>query len=198
MSSVPWNGKTIALDIGQVCISLHFDRCFRAFGMEPGAELNPEFLLACRKLAIGAIEEGAWLDLVCSLLGGRLSREQARDAWNQMLGPSLPGMKEAVETLLSKGYRFAYLSDTSTIHMAHFLRTNDFCHLVSGGVFSYEAGDEKPGAAMYESFERKYGVPCLYTDDKQCNIDGALKRGWRAELFTSPAKFLESALTNPP
>ena len=198
MKSVPWNGKTIALDIGNVCISLHLDRCFRAFGMEPGTELNPDFLIACRKLAIGSVDERAWLNLVCSHLGGRLTHDQARDAWNQMLGPSLPGMKEAVERLLSMGYRFAYLSDTSTIHMTHFFRTNDFCHLVSGGVFSYDAGDEKPGVAMYESFERKYGVPCLYTDDKQCNIDGALKRGWRAELFTSPAKFLESALSNPP
>lgn len=198
MNSVPWNGKTIALDIGNVCISLHFDRCFRAFGMEPGAELDPEFLLTCRKLAIGAIEENAFLDTICAHLGGRLDREQARHAWNQMLGPSLPGMKDAVEKLLLLGYRFAYLSDTSTIHMTHFFRTNDFCHLVSGGVYSYEEGDEKPGAAMYEAFERKFGTPCLYTDDKQCNIAAALARGWRAELFTSPAKFLESALSNLP
>jgi hypothetical protein len=35
-------------------------------------------------------------------------------------------MKDAVERLAAMGYRFAYLSDTSTIHMTHFFRTNDF------------------------------------------------------------------------
>ncbi len=95
--------------------------------------------------------------------------------------------------MVSAGFRFIYFSDTSSIHMSHFFRSNDFCHLVSGGVFSHEVGAKKPEAKMYETFERDYGKPWLYIDDRQCNIDAALERGWNARRFTSPDT-LRSAL----
>jgi hypothetical protein len=87
-SPVEWTGKIIALDIGRVCISLHFDRCFEAFGMKPGDELSPDFLMLCRELAVGAIEEGPWIEKVRRMRGNGMSAEQVRDAWNLMLGPS--------------------------------------------------------------------------------------------------------------
>jgi len=198
MKSVPWNGKTIALDIGCVCISLHRERCYKAFGVKNGEIPPMGFLLSCRELATGRIAEGEWLKQISKMSEGRLSPEQVRDAWNSMLGDSIPGMKDAVKEILLMGYRFAYLSDTSSIHMTHFLRTNDFCHLASGGIYSYEVGAEKPENAMYEAFERKYGKPVYYTDDIQKNIDAALARGWRAELYTSPENFLHSIVSNPP
>ncbi len=193
-----WNGKTIALDIGGVCISLHNDRCLESFGLDPATVPPAEFMESCALLGMGKLDEAAWLDRLSALFGGKFSHEQLRDGWNAMLGPSQPGMKEAVETILSMGYKFVYLSDTSTIHMTHFFRTNDFCHLISGGVFSYDVGGLKPNPPMYEEFERRYGKPCYYTDDLPQNIEAGLKRGWRSFRFTSPQDFLKDFLQDPP
>ena len=52
-----------------------------------------------------------------------------------------------------------------------------------GGVFSYEAGRHKPDSAMYEEFEKRFGIPFLYVDDLQANTDAALSRGWSFKLF---------------
>jgi len=193
-----WNGKTIALDIGGVCISLHNDKCLRAFGLDPSTVPPAQFFESCALLSKGLIDEKAWLDNLSSLFEGRLSHESLRSAWNAMLGPSQPGMKEAVEKIISLGYRFVYLSDTSTIHMTHFFRTNDFCHLISGGVFSYDVGALKPESPMYEEFERRYGKPCYYADDLPHNVEAGLKRGWRSFRFTSPEAFLADFLGDLP
>lgn len=194
--SVALNGKIIALDIGGVCISLHFEKCYEALGLEEGSPQTALLIDAGKLLGCGRINEQEWLDMASGFLEGRFPQSYIRDAWNMILGPSVLGMKDAVEFLhYSKGYRFAYLSDTSSMHMAHFFKTDEFCHFVSNGIFSYETGVQKPDAMMYETFERKFGVPCFYTDDTQKNIDAAVAREWHAELFTNAEKFLKSVLT---
>ena len=193
--SVEWNGKIIALDIGGVCVSLHFEKCYEALELEDGSPQITMLIEVGKQLGYGRINESDWLDVVSAILGGRFSQSYIRDAWNMILGPAIPGMKDAVEFLYySKGYRFAYLADTSSTHIAHFFKTNEFCHLVSDGIFSYEEGVRKPNAKMYKTFENKLGIPYFYTDDTQENIAAAVARGWHAEHFTNAEKFLESVL----
>ena len=195
IKAAEWNGKIIALDIGGVCISLHFEKCYEALGLEYSSPQMTRIMDAGSKLGCGRINEQEWLNIAFVILEGRFSQSYIRDAWNMILGPAIPGMKDAVEFLsYSKGYRFAYLSDTSSMHMTHFFRTNELCHLVSDGIFSYEVGVQKPDAMMYEAFVQKLGVPCFYTDDTHKNIDAAIARGWCAEHFTDPEKFLKSVL----
>lgn len=190
-----WNGKIIALDIGGVCISLHFEKCYEALGLEYSSPQVALLLDAGKQLGCGRIKEQEWLDMASVILEGGFSQSYIRDAWNMIPGPAIPGMKDAVEFLYySKGYRFAYLSDTSSIHMAHFFRTNEFCNLIHGGIFSYEVGVQKPDAMMYKTFENKLGMPCFYTDDTPHNIAAAVARGWRSEHFTGTEKFLKSVL----
>jgi FMN phosphatase YigB (HAD superfamily) len=190
------NGKVIALDIGGVCVRLRFDKCYQALGIDESSPQAGSFFKVGRELGKGAIIEAEWLARSIRIFNGRFSGEQIRDAWNLVIGAAVPGMKRAMEALLARGYRFAYLSDTSSVHMDHLFRTKTFVRQSMGGVYSYEVGISKPGLAMYEAFENTFGLPCFYTDDSQVNVDAALSRGWRAELFTNSRQFLEAITIN--
>ena len=160
-SSLGKEERIVALDIGGVCISLHPDRILRSLGLSPLLQPPARFLEACTEI------------------------------WNSMIGPDIPGMADAVRSLLARGgYRFVFFSNTSAMHLMQVLRMCSFCHLVTGGVFSYEAGTMKPDPGMYEAFEKTYGVPCLYFDDRKENVEAALRRGWPARVFTSSESFL--------
>ncbi len=177
--------KIAALDIGDVCISIHPDRIVKALGIS-ALSLLPTAKDIMRQTETGTISSEKFLDRFEEYTKHKFSRAELVRIWNSMLGESLPGMADAVRKAIANGWRFIYFSNTSALHMAHFLSTNDFCHLVTGAVFSYEAGAMKPDAAIYEAFEAQYGVPDVYFDDRKENIDAALKRGWNAVHFKSP------------
>ena len=60
-----------------------------------------------------------------------------------------------------------------------------FAHLISGAITSFEVGKQKPHAAMYRAFEEKYGIPALYIDDRENNIQAGLNYGWNCHQFTT-------------
>ena len=69
-----------------------------------------------------------------------------------------------------------------------FFRTGELfpeAALVPDGIFSFSAGAQKPDEAMFAAFERSFGIPALYTDDRMELIEAARERGWNAVQFTS-------------
>lgn len=183
--------KIVALDIGGVCISLHPGRILRALGLSPLLKPPARFLEACTLLETGRMSNEEWFRIFSEYTGGRFRMEELAEIWNSMIGPDIPGMADAVRSLLARGgYRFVFFSNTSAMHLMQVLRMCSFCHLVTGGVFSYEAGAMKPDPGMYEAFEKAYGVPCLYFDDREENVEAARRRGWSARVFTSAESFL--------
>ena len=186
----------VALDIGGVCISLHPGKVAEALGVELNAKYMPaDFMNSCNLLEQSKISHDEWLEQFHQVTGRRFSRGKLMEIWNLSIGPALPGMTEAVKDLVSRGVRFVYLSNTSREHMDCFFSSNEFSHLVTGGVFSYAEGIMKPEQGIYESFEKRYGIPMAYFDDRQENIDAALKRHWHAVLFHSPEQFYNEVLS---
>lgn len=183
--------KIAALDIGGVCISIHPELIIKRLGLWTGIFQSKKIMALCNRLETGKISSEEWLNLFDDFTKRKYSRAELLAIWNTMLGDSLPGMADAVRDAIRRGWRFIYFSNTSELHMAHFLRTNDFCHLITGAVFSYEAGSMKPDAGIYERFEALYGVPDVYFDDRQENVDAGLARGWNAVTFHSPAQVRE-------
>ncbi len=179
------NRKIIALDIGGVCVSLRFEKCFEALDIENGSARMSAFLDNCKSLGNGEIDESLWLERSSSILDGRFSKKSIQKAWELVLGPVIPGMTEFIQSLSDYGYEFAFLSDTSTVHMARFRSLYGLWELSAGGVFSYEVGKHKPDQSMYRAFEERFGTPLLYVDDLQTNIDAALSRGWSCKLFNN-------------
>ncbi|MDD7751763.1 MAG: hypothetical protein PUK77_08655, partial [bacterium] len=125
-----------------------------------------------------------WLDVLWNSLGRRFTKERLLDGWNSILAGPFPGVEKYIRKYAESGVKFVYLSDISRLHLNNVCRMLPFAHLIYDGVYSFEAGVRKPGAAMYELFEKRHGVPDFYFDDKLCNIEGARKRGWNAIQFT--------------
>lgn len=178
--------RIVALDIGGVCISIHPERVVQGFGLIRTFFHAKETLDLCNRLETGKITTAEWLALLQKMTDNKFTPVELLTIWNRMLGDSFPGMADAVRRAVGRGWRFIYFSNTSEAHMDHFLKTNDFCHLVTGAVFSYESGSMKPDAKIYADFEAQYGKPAFYFDDRQENIDAGLKRGWNAVRFHSP------------
>lgn len=175
---------TVALDIGNVCVRLEYENVFRAAGLEPGSALPEDADRAFCELECGRIETEEWLDVLWNSLGRRFSKEHLLNGWNSILAEPFPGVEKYIRKYTESGVKFVYLSDISRLHLNNVCRMLPFAHLIYDGVYSFEAGVRKPGAAMYELFEKHHGVPDFYFDDKLCNIEGAWKRGWNAIQFT--------------
>ena len=184
--------KTIALDIGGVCTTLHFGRMLKRLGVDSANFIPPAaFTEMCTRFEKGLVPQSEWLASFREASGNRFRNDELIEIWNSVIGEAVDGMYEAVRSKIASGFRFVYFSNTSSLHMDAFFSTNSFTHLVSGGVYSYETHLMKPDFAMYKAFEAKYGVPYAYFDDRLENIEAALEIGWNAIHFTS-ARDLEN------
>ncbi|MBN2641955.1 MAG: hypothetical protein JXR78_09890 [Victivallales bacterium] len=181
--------RFIALDIGNVCIQLRHADAFRYFGFPPDQALPDEFLYAAERMERGIITETEFLDVFRIVTGNRFSDEQMLHGWNIIIGDEMPGMPELLKEICDMGFRLIFFSDTSESHIMHMYRHAPFARLVSGAIFSYEAGAKKPEDAMYQAFEQQYGKPCLYVDDLPQNIAGGIRNGWDSVLFSGVEDF---------
>ncbi|MBE6405258.1 MAG: hypothetical protein E7040_04480 [Lentisphaerae bacterium] len=179
----------IALDIGNVCIQLHFAESEAAFGFDPEHPIPEDVVDLCRDYAVGAVSTEQFLSEM-SLLTNRTEKE-VLEAWNMEIGAAIPGMTEAVRDFAARGVEFVFLSDTNDLHMTKIRRSLPFANLVKGAILSQEVGVCKPDPEIYSAFEEKYGVPDLYFDDLEKNIAGAKKRNWNAVQFTGVSQFRE-------
>lgn len=181
--------KLVALDIGGVCVELHFARALARLGLSSFAMLGTRFHELNRALETGACGEAEFWRGMEELFGGRFSQSELAEIWSSIIGDAFPGMGEAIRSRHGR-YRFVFFSNTSVCHMRTvFERIGSFSDCIEGGVYSYEAGCIKPEPEIYELFEEKYGVPDFYFDDNRDNVAGAKKRGWNAFVFTSAKDF---------
>lgn len=115
--------KVIALDIGNVCIGIHPERCFGALGFRSLADIPREVLfLAGERFERGEISEAEFLDGFRRLTGSALSDAELRRAFCAIIGEPVPGMAELVSGLAGRGYRPVFFSDTSVTHMEELRR----------------------------------------------------------------------------
>ena len=174
----------LALDIGNVCVRIDPRNFPAALGLEalPG-EVRELF----RRYEHGEIDDGQFLESAGRALGGRFAAEELAAAFDSILIEAVPGMSELAAGFPLLGVRAVFFSDISPRHLRRTEALFPAFRSISGGVFSFDAGGWKPSAAMFDRFERLYGVPDLYTDDRAELIEAARKRGWRAEVFVSAA-----------
>ena len=132
----------------------------------------------------GEIDEATWLRNFRAFTADHLADDDIVRGWNMVIGPPMDGMADLLRELKSLGFLLVFFSDTSSVHAARIRREQSLVTLVDGAVFSFEVGAKKPAPAMYEAFERRYGKPVLYLDDKLENIEGGRRHGWRSHRFS--------------
>lgn len=178
--------RVIALDIGNVCLEIHPERCFGALGFRSVSDIPPEALfLAGERFERGEVTPSEFLAGFRKLTGTVLSDEELERAFRSIIGPVVPGMAELVAGLAARGFRPVFFSDTSVTHLDEVRRKFPAEAAVPDGVYSCEVHAKKPEKAMFEAFEARFGVPEFYFDDRAELIEGALRHGWNAHRFVS-------------
>jgi len=185
----------VALDIGNVSMKLTFDEMYRALDTDPAdSEAVARLWEYGAALETGRCTVPEFLDRLDDFTHHRHTREYLLDAWRIGVRESMPGMPDTVRRLAARGVRFSFMSDISPIHLDQVFKYCEFVHLVSGGIYSFSVGAFKlQGYAMFEAFERRYGHPLVFFDDRIEIIGHAREFGWNAVQFKSPEQALRDA-----
>ena len=161
------SNKVIALDIGNVCLHIHPERCLALLKDCNCASIPPELLrYEADELERGRVSEADFLAKVREMTGTRASDKTLTDAFLAILGEPVEGMPELVAELPQLGFQAVFFSDTSAIHLAAVRRIFPSARFVPQGVYSFEVGERKPHPAMFEAFEHRFGTPVCYFDDR--------------------------------
>ena len=174
------NKQLIALDIGNVCVKLRYDQCLKVLGYPKDIHIPQDFINVINNYECGRITTKNWLKEFQKLTQFQFSDIQLIKAYNLILGKENKEIQKLVKNTVRAGGRIIFFSNISEIHAHCIYSTLSFAHLISGAIFSFDVGEQKPHKAMYEKFEQKFGKPTLYLDDKMENLKAAVKFGsWK-------------------
>lgn len=98
-----------------------------------------------------------------------------------------------IRSLKKEGYHVYYLSNYSERVRKQVPHTLEFLPEMDGGVFSCDVKMVKPDPAIYQYLCKKYGLipeECLFLDDVQENVDGAIRIGMHSLRFEGYEKSL--------
>ena len=98
----------------------------------------------------------------------------------------VPGMKDVMKDLKSKGYRLLGLSNWSTKVFDVMNKFPEIFSLLDGYLVSHQVHLLKPHKEIYEAFCKKFDVSpedCVFIDDKSANIEGAKSIGMHGIVF---------------
>ncbi|MCQ2095487.1 MAG: HAD family phosphatase [Bacteroidaceae bacterium] len=103
----------------------------------------------------------------------------------------IPGMHVLLSRLRDEGFRLYGLTNWSnTVYRV--IGKYDILRMMDGTVISSEEKIVKPDVRIYLRLCEKFGLnidECIFTDDKQVNVDGALRAGMKAILFRDAQQY---------
>lgn len=188
--------KAVIFDLGGVMVTLdtggeYFGGLMRKLGFEPAAAMStfwstPDVV----SYMTGGIPPETFFEKTRRRYGLDLSNEAFSRGWCDLFRP-MPGMAELFARL-GKVCRIGVLSDTDPLHWQRIKEISPCLKTVSRPTLSHEVGHLKPHPAMYAAAVRDIGCDaenCLFTDDKQTNVDGALRAGLQAIRFEGADAF---------
>ncbi len=195
--------NAVIFDLGRVLVEVDLERglwadLMRVAGGHAGhiGSLRDNDLLI--GFHVGRIPPLAFFAEFCARTGRKMPYDEFASRWCDCFAP-MPGMAELVEELLFRGMTLGILSDTDPLHFPFCCGTFPYVGRIPNRVASYEVGATKPSRAMFEAAVRAVGVPaerCLFVDDLQGNVDGAIAFGMQAVRFTG-AEDLRERLRDP-
>lgn len=184
--------KYIALDIGNVCIKIDHAGCYAKVGF---SGMPPEnVMMLSREYECGRLSEDEFWTKFQQLVPDKsYTRTFLEQTFDSILSCPMPGMEELISSLPSRGIQPVFFSDVSARHIKLVRRMFHASAVVPEGIYSFEVGAMKPEEPMFAAFEKRFGTPVLYVDDRPDLIDAAKKRGWNAIVFPG-AEELEKVL----
>ena len=108
------------------------------------------------------------------------------------------GTVALMDELRGQGHQIYYLSNMPAGYADELERSHHFFDWFEDGIFSARVGQIKPNADIFETAVRQFataGVPTVFIDDVQHNIDAARHHGWQGIRFES-AQQVRAALAH--
>lgn len=183
--------KTVIFDLGRVLLSLgtdgeKFTGLMRKIGVAPADAFktfwrDPLVLGHSR----GDIGPHDFYEGVRHRFHIDMDYKDFAAAWCDLFAP-IPGMEDLFNQVADR-YPVGILSDTDALHWAKAKELLPCLSRVKKPTLSYQVGALKPDEAMYRAAVNAAHVDageCLFIDDVQANVNGALQYGMQALLFT--------------
>ena len=108
------------------------------------------------------------------------------DRWIEMMADEIPGMRELLGELKAAGYGLYGLTNWSAETFCQVRDRYEVFSLLDGMVVSGEEHIVKPDEAIFKRLLDRYGLnaaECIFVDDLQRNVDGAIQAGLQGLLF---------------
>ena len=182
--------RFLALDIGNVCIKLNYERLLSQLGMTPDFFASAPIKKLVQRYEFGRCSDDDFFRELGQLPELRKYDDAVlRFGYRALLDNPLPGMPELLRELPDHGILPVFFSDISVFHLN---ACRDIIPEMQRypGIYSFDTHAYKPDPAMFAQFESIYGVPVFYTDDRSELIAAARQRNWPAEVFHSASELL--------
>ena len=145
----------------------------------------------------GGIEPEALAHRIATRTG--LSPDEVRTVIEAIPPHLVPdaGTVALMDELRGQGHQIYFLSIMPAGYADELERSHHFFDWFEDGIFSARVGQIKPNADIFETAVRQFataGVPTVFIDDVQHNIDAARHHGWQGIRFES-AQQVRAALS---
>lgn len=188
--------KTIIFDLGKVIVDYDHSKIIRRIAERSnyGEDEIKERIFSTSLVYgydTGKISSQEFFEEVKREFDVRMDFEEFTDVWTCTFDLKPILSEEFIESL-SKKYRLIVLSDTNELHFEFIEKNFPIMRFFDDYVLSYKCGFAKPQSEIFriaiEKAECK-AEECLFTDDREVNIQSAADTGINAFVFTSPEKF---------
>ena len=176
--------RNIILDVGNVLVAWDPISVFRSLGFAED-DIEPIANATINSPEWDEFDRSARPDeeILESLIQNAPEYEKEILLFWEHVGESIrtyPYAVEWIEDFKQKGYRVYILSNYSSYTYEKTREALKCTELADGRLFSYEVKQVKPEAEFYQTLLKRYELipeECVFIDDKQENVDGAIKEG---------------------
>ena len=182
----------VIFDLGRVIVDIDISGLTRLILDDPTEQdiertiinaMSDELMLQFNKGQIQPKEFHAQLAAKYNL---QIPYDEFVNLWCGIFSP-MPGMADLLSEFDGK-IKLGLLSDTDPLHWEHLFKTNPILAIFQKPTLSYQAGTTKPDAPIYLAAAKNVNTPppqCLYIDDLEQNVQGAINVGMQGIIFKS-------------
>ena len=188
--------KILIFDFGKVLVKYDYMQVINTmFSTEAQAQAFADFVLTEYWGERIDKEDIPFIDLIREMQQLRpefaVPLQAFHDRYTEFVTGEVPGMKALLAKLKAEGYRLYGLTNwCSKCYLT--MKEYDIFQLLDGFIVSSDVHHAKPYPAIYDDICKKYGLKaeeCVFTDDKQENIDGAYRMGIKGIVFRNAGQY---------
>lgn len=140
----------------------------------------------------------SWTDAEALLIADHPEKETLirafRTHWHEMVSHAYQDSVDIMLDLVQQGRDVTMLTNFAADTFKQAQEMYPFLKVPRGVTVSGEIGMIKPDREIYDTHVNSFGLDptvCLFIDDSEMNVEGAIAAGWQSVLFTGAAKLRE-------